>query len=200
MSGAARLSRGFVAAVLLIVAGCESAPTEFYTLSNMQLPPPGTSSTARTVVGVGPVTLPDYLDRPQIVTRASGNRMMLAAFDAWVEPMDGMFTRVLVENLSSLLATDNVVPLPQRRPTPLDYQVEVDVTRFDADLSGRAVLDARWKVFGEDGEPLIEEGRSTIVEPSVGSDSYEDIVAAMSRALAEMSSTIAGTIERHRSG
>jgi uncharacterized protein len=199
MSRAARLSRGLVAAVLLIVAGCESAPTEFYTLSNMQLPP-GSSSTPQTVVGVGPVTLPDYLDRPQIVTRASGNRMMLAAFDAWVEPMDGMFSRVLVENLSSLLATDNVVLLPQRRPTPLDYQVEVDVTRFDADLSGRAVLDARWKVFGKDGEPLIEEGRSTVVEPAAGTDSYEDIVAAMSRALAEMSSTIAATIERNRSG
>jgi uncharacterized lipoprotein YmbA len=187
------------ATLLLLLAGCESAPTEFYTLSNMQLPP-GSSSTPQTVVGVGPVTLPDYLDRPQIVTRASGNRMMLAAFDAWVEPMDGMFSRVLVENLSSLLATDNVVLLPQRRPTPLDYQVEVDVTRFDADLNGRAVLDARWKVFGKDGEPLIEEGRSTVVEPAAGSDSYEDIVAAMSRALGEMSRTIAGTIERHRSG
>jgi uncharacterized protein len=187
------------ATLLLLLAGCESPPTEFYTLSNMQLPPGG-PSTPRTVVGVGPVTLPDYLDRPQIVTRASGNRMMLAAFDAWVEPMDGMFSRVLVENLSSLLATDNVVLLPQRRPTPLDYQVEVDVTRFDADLNGRAVLDARWKVFGKDGEPLIEEGRSTVVEPAAGSDSYEDIVAAMSRALGEMSRTIAGTIERHRSG
>jgi uncharacterized lipoprotein YmbA len=199
MSRAARLSRGLVAAVLLIVAGCESAPTEFYTLSNMQLPPPGTSNTPRTVVGVGPITLPDYLDRPQIVTRASGNRMMLAAFNAWVEPMDGMFTRVLVENLSSLLATDNVVALPQRRPMALDYQVEVDVARFDADATGRAVLDARWKVFGKDGESLIEEGRSTIVEPAVGPDSYEDIVAAMSRALAEMSSTIASAIEQHRS-
>ena len=103
-----------------------------------------------------------------------------------------MFSRVLVENLSSLLAADNVVPLPQRRPTPLDYQVEVDVTRFDADLSGRAVLDARSKVFGKDGEPLIEEGRSTIVEAAVGSDSYEDIVAAMSRSI------IANTIEQQR--
>jgi uncharacterized lipoprotein YmbA len=195
-----RLRLHLAAILLLVIAGCsDSPPTEFYTLSNMQLPPGG-PSTPGTVVGVGPVTLPDYLDRPQIVTRASGNRMMLATFNAWVEPMDGMFTRVLVENLSSLLATDNVVPLPQRRPTPLDYQVEVDVTRFDADLSGRAVLDARWKVFGQDGDRLIEEGRSTIVEPADGPDSYEDVVAAMSRALGQMSSAIAGTIERHRSG
>jgi uncharacterized lipoprotein YmbA len=183
-----------------VVAGCsQSPPTEFYTLSGMQLPPGG-SSARKTVIGVGPVTLPDYLDRPQIVTRASGNRVILASFHSWVEPVDGMFTRVLVGNLSSLLATDNVVTLPQRRPMPLDYQVEVDVARFDADVTGRAVLDARWRVFGKDGDLLVGEGRSTIVEPVAEPGSYEAIVAAMSQALARMSSTIAGTIEQHRSG
>jgi uncharacterized protein len=208
MTGTLHMRRMLAATLLLVVAGCsQSPPTEFYTLSGMQLPP-GSPGAAKTVVGVGPVTLPDYLDRPQIVTRASGNRVILASFHAWVEPMDGMFTRVLVGDLSSLLATDNVVALPQRRPMPLDYQVEVDVARFDADLSGRAVLDARWRVFGKDGDQLIGEGRSTIVEPAAEPTTepadepagYEAIVAAMSKALARMSSTIAGTIEQHRSG
>lgn len=200
MSEIMHMRRILAAALLLVIAGCsQSPPTEFYTLSGMQLPPGGLSA-PRTVVGIGPVTLPDYLDRPQIVTRASGNRVILASFHAWVEPVDGMFTRVLVGNISSLLATDNVVTLPQRRPMPLDYQVEVDVTRFDADLSGRAVLDARWRVFGKDGDRLVEEGRSTIVEPVAEPGSYEAIVAAMSKALARMSSTIAGAIEQHRSG
>jgi uncharacterized lipoprotein YmbA len=186
-------------ALLLVLAACSSAPTQFYTLSGMQLPP-GNPNTSGTVVGVGPVTLPDYLDRPQIVTRASGNRVTLASFDSWIEPVDSMFTRILVGNLSSLLATDNVVTLPQRRPLPLDYQVEVDVDRFDGDLTGRAVLDARWRVFGRDGEQLIREGRSTIVEPAVSPGSYEALVAAMSQALAQMSRDIATTIDRHRSG
>jgi uncharacterized lipoprotein YmbA len=200
MIGMMHMRRVLAAALLLVVAGCsQSPPTEFYTLSGMQLPPGG-SSARKTVVGVGPVTLPDYLDRPQIVTRASGNRVILASFHSWVEPVDGMFTRVLVGNLSSLLATDNVVTLPQRRPMPLDYQVEVDVARFDADVTGRAVLDARWRVFGKDGDLLVGEGRSTIVEPVAEPGSYEAIVAAMSQALAQMSSTIAGTIEQHRSG
>jgi uncharacterized protein len=187
------------AAFLLVLAGCsESPPTQFYTLSGMQLPP-GSVNSPNTAVGVGPVTLPEYLDRPQIVTRASGNRVVLASFHSWVEPVDSMFTRVLVGNLSSLLATDNVVTMPQRRPMPLDYQVEVDVNRFDAEQSGRAVLDARWRVFGADGSELIGEGRSTIVEPAPEAGSYDAIVAAMSRALAGMSSAIAGTIEQHRS-
>ena len=194
------IRRSLAAALLLMVAGCsQSAPTEFYTLSGMQLPPDGLNA-PRTTVGVGAVTLPDYLDRPQIVTRASGNRVMLAAFHSWVEPVDGMFTRVLVQNLSTLLASDNVVTVPQRRAVPLDYQVEVDVDRFDADATGRAVLDARWRVFGKGGEQLIEEGRSTIVEPAVDPDDYEAIVASMSTALGEMSRAIASVIEQHRSG
>jgi hypothetical protein len=200
MIGAMQMRRHLAAAVLLVVAGCsQSPPTEFYTLSSMQLPPGGLS-TPKTVVGVGPVTLPDYLDRPQIVTRASGNRVMLADFDSWIEPINSMFTRVLVQNLSVLLASDNVMSLPQRRATPLDYQVEVDVTRFDADATGRAVLDSRWRVYGEGGERLIEEGRSTIVESAVEPSDYEAVVASMSKALAQMSRAIASVIETHRSG
>jgi uncharacterized lipoprotein YmbA len=195
-----RLSHCLAAAMLLLLAACGGTPpTQFYTLSNMQLPPRD-AVTPKTTVGVGPVALPEYLDRPQIVTRASGNRMMLADFSSWVEPIKGMFTRVLVQNLSSLLATENVVALPQRRPTPLDYQVEVDVIRFDADLKSRAVLDANWKVYGKNGDRLLEEGRSTIVEPAAEPDSYEAVVAALSSALGQMSSAIASAIERHRPG
>jgi uncharacterized protein len=199
MIGAIQMRLHLAVAVLLVVAGCsQSPPTEFYTLSSMQLPPGG-SSNPKSVVGVGPVTLPDYLDRPQIVTRASGNRVMLADFDSWIEPIDSMFTRVLVQNLSVLLASDNVISLPQRRATPLDYQVEIDVSRFDADATGRAVLDARWWVYGKDGEQLIEEGRSTIVEPAVDPSDYEAVVASMSKAMGAMSNDIAGVIEAHRS-
>jgi uncharacterized lipoprotein YmbA len=198
MSGTMRLSHCLAATLLLLVAACsQTPPTQFYTLSSMQLPASDVGG-PNTVVGVGPVTLPEYLDRPQIVTRESGNRVMLADFSVWVEPINGMFMRVLVENLSLLLATDNVISLPQRRPMRLDYQVEVDVTRFDADLSGRALLDARWRVFGRDGERLIGEGRSTIVEPAAEPGTYEAIVAALSKALGQMSAAIASAIEKHR--
>jgi uncharacterized protein len=180
----------------LAVAGCaDGQPTRFYTLAALPDAPaeamPALASDLS--VGVGPVTLPPYLDRPQLVTRAGSNRMVLADFDSWAEPLQGLFARVLAENLTLLLGTDDVLLLPQRRAIRLDYQIEVDVTRFDVDTSGNAILDARWWVLGRDGEKLLRSGRSTITEPTQVGD-YTAAAAGLSRALGAMSTEIAEAI------
>jgi uncharacterized lipoprotein YmbA len=186
-------------AACLALAGCaDSQPTRFYTLSHLTAAPGGTPPLLPpdASVGVGPVTLPPYLDRPQLVTRAGRNQVVLADFDSWAEPLQGLFARVLAENLAVMLGTDDVLLLPQRRPMRLDYQVEVDVARFDVDTSGNANLDARWWVFGRDGEKLLGSGRSTITEPSEVGD-YTAAAAALSRALGAMSTEIAQAIAQH---
>jgi uncharacterized lipoprotein YmbA len=198
MTNSAR-TRLVILAVLaagLTLAGCaDNQPTRFYTLSTLTDASDGKPPKilADLTVGVGPVTLPPYLDRPQLVTRVGGNRMVLADFDSWVEPMAGMFARVLAENLALLLGTDDVVMLPQSRDFALDRQVEVDVTRFDVDAAGNAVLDARWWVYGRNGEKLLRSGRSTISEPAAAGD-YTSTAAALSRALGAMSEEIAQAI------
>jgi uncharacterized lipoprotein YmbA len=161
MTKSARTSLAILAvlAAALTLAGCANGqPTRFYTLSALADAPGGTlrANLPELTVGVGPVTLPPYLDRPQLVTRVGGNRMVLADFDSWVEPMPGMFARVLAENLALLLGTDDVLMLPQRRDFALDRQVEVDVTRFDVDAAGNAVLDARWWVYGRRREAAAQ--------------------------------------------
>ena len=194
-----RRQTGFLAlaalATCLTLAACaDSQPTRFYTLSGLvaerealpALPPDLT-------VGVGPVTLPPYLDRPQLVTRAGSNRVVLADFDSWAEPLEGLFARVLADNLALLLGTDDVLLLPQRRSMPLNYQVEVDVARFDVDAGGNANLDARWWVYGRGGERLLRSGRSTLTEPTQVGD-YTAAAAALSRALGAMSTEIAEAI------
>jgi uncharacterized protein len=194
-SGRRRLAILAVLAAGLTLAGCaETPPTRFYTLSPLADAPGGTprANLPDLTVGVGPVTLPPYLDRPQLVTRAGGNRMVLADFDNWVEPLQGMFARVLGENLALFLGTYDVLMLPQRRDVTLDRQVEVDVTRFDVD-DGSAVLDARWWVYGRNGDELLRSGRSTIREPA-GAGDYTSAAAALSRALGAMSQEIARAI------
>jgi uncharacterized lipoprotein YmbA len=145
-------------------------------------------------IGVGPIKLPEHLDRPQIVTRTSRNALQLAEFDRWAGSLKGDFSRVLAENLSILLFTDRVSLYPWRRSVPIEYQVVVDVTRFDGELGGNAWLIARWTVFrGRDKEALFME-KSGISEPS-GAGGYEAMIAAQSRALAHLSREIAQAIK-----
>jgi uncharacterized lipoprotein YmbA len=196
MSPRARFARWAALAACLVAISCAgSQPTRFYTLSPLAAVPGDTPPAILPDlgVGVGPVTLPPYLDRPQLVTRAGSNRVVLADFDSWAEPLDGLVARVLAENLVLLLGTDDVLVLPQRRPMTFDYHVEVDVARFDIDASGNANLDARWWVFGRNGDRLLEGGRSTIAEAAEPGD-YSAAAAALSRALGAMSVEIAQAI------
>jgi uncharacterized lipoprotein YmbA len=179
----------------LLLAGCAaSTPTRFYTLSGLVAPPGGAAQgLPHLAIGVGPVTLPEYLNRPQIVTRVGSNRVVLAEFDSWAEPLDGLFARVLTDNLSLLLGTDDVVPLPLRRTIRLDYDVEANVTRFDIDSDGHTVLDARWVVYRDVDGRLVHSARSTIVEPTPTGDQAAS-VQSLSQALGDLSRQIAAAI------
>lgn len=182
---------------LVALAACaETQPTRFYTLSPV-VPDAQAAGAAQEdlVVGVGPVTLPAYLERSQIVTRAGANRVTLAEFDSWIEPLEAMVPRVLAENLARRLGTDDVLVLPTRRTMALDYRVEIEVLRFDADPGGDAVLDARWRVFDR-GDDQVAGDRATIRERTAPPDDYGALAAAMSRALGTLSRDIAAAIGR----
>ena len=106
------------------------------------------------VIGLGPLTLPHYLDRPDIVTRAGANQMRLGDFSQWAEPLEPLLARIMAEDLYALTGADDVIPIPQRGDLPLDRVVEVDVARFDADEAGEVRLDARWRVYrGDQRDP-----------------------------------------------
>lgn len=187
----------FIAVITL--AGCAaSQPTRFYTLSIA----PELESTASAVdteqgiaLGVGPVTIPAYLDRPQIVTRQSANKLELAEFDRWGEPLEDSFLRILAENLSYMLGTERVALYPWDRTTPIDFQVTVEVTRFDTKPNGDVFLAARWSIFQGDREKMLLAQDSSFSEPTASGD-YEALVAAQSRALGRLSQEIANAIQQ----
>jgi uncharacterized lipoprotein YmbA len=179
------------AALLAACAG--DSPTRFYTLSG--LPESAMGETVTTAgdeltVGVDRVVLPGYLQRPQIVTRSGANRMMLAEFDIWIEPLEPMVTRRLADNLSILLASDRVLIMPTPRAVRFDYQVDVEVLQFDAGADEGVVLDALWSVSGESPRAL-RQGRARITEPVAEPQGHLEVAAAMSRSLERLSREIA---------
>ena len=182
-------------ALSALLAGCASTkPTNFYTLSRSTEPEVAKLSATGLVIGLGPLSIPQYLDRPDIVTREGANQMHLAEFHKWSEPLEPLLTRIMAEDLYSLLDASDVIPLPQRGDVPLDRVVEVDINRFDADASGQVVLDARWRVYKGDNETLIKAGRSTVTEQGPPVPGYDGIVAAMSQALGRATEEIAQAI------
>lgn len=184
----------------LIGACAPTAPTNFYTLSTTVAVSTGEADpTQGPVIGISPIVLPQYLDRPQIVRRGDGNRLILSDFDSWGEPVQGMIERVLVEDIGRLLRTNNVVMLPQRLDIPLDAQIDIEVFRFEAETNGRVVLEARWRVI----EPRDERGferdifrsqRTSLAEQIASPEDYNAIAGAMSRLLAQLSQEVATAI------
>ncbi len=179
----------FVSSGLLACAG--APPTRFYVLSAGADSHLQTSETLS--IGVGPIKMPDYLDRLQIVTRSNANALGLADFDRWAEPLESGFTRVLSENLGKLLATENLAAYPWPSSNKVDCQVTVEVARFDGAMGENVTLEARWALFSEKGKRLLTKETSRISEPVKG-DSYEALVAAQSRALAGLSREIAEAV------
>jgi uncharacterized lipoprotein YmbA len=195
-----RLTLLTIVALLMHLAGCaSSAPTRFYVLS------PLASSKSESqilkdegciTIGVGPVELPAYLDRPQIVTRVSENELNLAEFNKWAEPLKDNFTRVLVENLSTLLCADAISIFPWKGSTPIDYQVEVTVIRMDGNVGGNASLVTRWAIFREKDKKMLLMKQSSFSR-LLNSQGYQALVSAQSGAIADLSREIAEGIKTY---
>ena len=182
-------------ATLLLTVGCSSPPTHYYVLSPLStasFKPVG--SEREITVGVGPIQLPDYLDRPQIVTRSGQNELQLAEFDRWGEPLKDNAGEELAESLSLLLPSKKVSVIPWKRRTPIDYQVVAKIIRFDRVAGGGAVLSARWSLLAGDGGKEVLSRESRYEENPAGA-SYADTVEAMNRALAQFSQDVAGAIQ-----
>jgi uncharacterized protein len=197
-TGCLRPSLLVLGTLLVTLSGCASSPTpRFYLLHSLGAPTagaPAATETARGLaIGIGPVKLPDYVDRPQIVTRPGSNELKLAEFDRWAEPLAQNVARILAENLATLLATDRVAIFPWTRATPVDYRIAVEVTQFDGTLGGKALLNARWTISSSDGKKELTVRKSTVSEQCDGSD-FAALVAAQSRAVAALSREIAAAV------
>lgn len=181
----------------VVPAGCStSRSSRFYVLTPTHAAAAASTSDGP-AIGVGPVVLPGYLDRPQVVTRNSRNELVLREFDRWAEPLTENVSRVLVEDLAGLMSTVHVTALPRRSWAALDFRIAVDVSRFDAGLDGEVVLDARWSITTDraDSPTLIR--HAEIRELATGR-SPADVVAAMNAALARLSVHIAESIKSLR--
>ena len=175
-----------------ISAGCsffdaKPDPSRFFSLTSL----PRTGQTAQDhavtnqlILGIGPIKLPGYLDRQQMVTRISQNRFAVAENDRWAEPLEENFSRVLSQNLSILLQTDRIVAYPWVRSQQPTYQVQVEVLRLEPNAEQVVELWDRLTILDE-ARKTMSCKESYLTKP-VRDNSTEAYVAALSEAVADL--------------
>jgi uncharacterized protein len=187
-------------ASLILLTGCigQQQPSRFYVLSatpSAETTAPVGSSEQSPAIGLGPLTFPKYLDRPQIVTRTSPYELKVAEFERWAEPLESNFARILAENLAVQIPTDRINLFPWPRTAPIEYQVTVDVTEFYMQMDGQSSLVALWSIFKGEGKEALLSRKSHFRAPASTQD-YGAVVAAMRQTVADLSREIAGALSK----
>jgi uncharacterized lipoprotein YmbA len=189
---------------MLVLNGCigggsQTPATRFYVLNSLYSaentnPPKPVMVLENASLGVGPIKLSPVLDRPQIILRTSKNEIQVADLDRWAAPLTGMITNVLVDNFSALLSTGSILKFPWKATIPIDYQIVLEITRFDGMPGGNVDLRARWGILSENARKVLMEKKTVLTEP-IGGDTITEMVSAQSRLMAKLSLEIAEGIK-----
>jgi uncharacterized lipoprotein YmbA len=183
---------GFVA---LLLGACSTPVEHYYTLlgnppaqSNNDVPLGGSPN-----VVLASVTLPEAVDRSELVVRTGATSVMVMENQHWAESLKTAIPRAIADDLSQLLGGATVSVQSDNASRDAKYLVFIDLTRFDSIVNEAASIDAIWSVRLASGEQL-KAGRSTVRIPVHGSG-FDEIVAAHTQALARLSDEIATQIK-----
>lgn len=182
-----------------LTAGCigSSPSARFYTITPLTMQPAAKSRAIS--LSIAPVEIPDYLERPQIVTHDGSNSIELSEFHRWAGSLSENISTVMAENLAQLLNSDKVFTLPRSRADRPDYLLTVRVLRLDCTPGKQVQLKAQWTLFSAKDKKELTTRMESFTE-SLKDDKHESIVAGISRTLEQLSRKIAQEIAHQQQG
>jgi len=177
-------------ATAIAVTSCKSASSKFYILNSTVKVEQ--KSSANYSISIDQVLIPMEVNRPQFTVKVGTNRVEIDEFNRWAEPLSSNIASVIAHNLSILSGTQKVIAVPMAGFNP-DYRVTVDIQNFESDPGQSSQITAIWIIRTPKGDsPII--GKTVAIE-SVADDSFNELAAAHSRALAKVSRDVAKAIQ-----
>ena len=174
--------------------GRSSEPARFYAISTpdvIQVRGPK----SRVNVGVVNISVPQSVDRPQLVIKhPNSNMLTVSEFDRWIEGLPNALPIAISENMNMYAKNINARP---GRNTVNNYDVSLDFVRFDTEIDGMITISAWWTVTNNRGDIVAQKKTTkTAMTPYGGADNpdYDAIVRTQSRLIAELSYKIADVI------
>lgn len=181
---------------IFILSGCilagSSLDSRFYMLKQLGEKevtqkfniPPGV------ITVIGPVGIPQYLNRPQMITRDGKGMINIAQFDRWGESLDAGIGRLIIEDLNLMLPGGTFEMFPCNFAIPLNYQVIVGILQLDANLKQDFLLAVQWSIIDADTRKMLFTKRSDLVQ-SITPCNYSGLADALSKAVTSLSVEIA---------
>jgi uncharacterized lipoprotein YmbA len=191
----------FVLMLPILLGGCmhtDSKPVQFYRLtadSGIATEPSVTANgkASGAMIGLGPIHIPEYLNRPQMVIAVTTNQYRLSEDHRWAERLDQNISLALFKVLPDLLGTERIVRYPWPQRQEIDYQIGIDILEFNIDESGQSRLTAQWFIKMKDQTTINK--RSFYQFPASTAD-YGVMVKAQSQSLSKLGREIAETLRR----
>ncbi|MCU0795133.1 MAG: PqiC family protein [Akkermansiaceae bacterium] len=184
-----RLLKSLVSSIALFLLASCAAPKSYYLLTPEGPAPAGGGPG----IGVGPVSIAAYLDRPNLVFQESGNRLAVAESHRWAGDLENNIATVLAANLGRRQNTGNVRTYPWSDDGDLRRQISIDVRQLHGTADGDAVLEAAWRVYSLPDRRMIASKSWSGTEP-LEADGYDALAAAQSRLLARLATEISRSL------
>lgn len=184
------MTHRIAAAVLIILAAlglpaCSTTPlTHFYTLDDRG--PVGGTLHSSLVLALGPIELPQYLDRPQIVTRVKENRLKVDEFNRWGGSLEEEIARVLAQRIGRSLGTRHIYSYPSRVVADSDYRLALEIRRFDGTLGGEVRLEVAWSLIADYSGEIVQTNQASYRSKMAAAGGYEAYVAALGNTLTQL--------------
>jgi uncharacterized lipoprotein YmbA len=184
---------------VVAIAGCSSIspPTRFYQLHQADTALDLASGQSELRIGLGPIDLPEMLRRPQMVSRKGNTEMEIADFHRWAGELEDMMTRALTLQLGQQPGGKpiGIVPHPWSSQRDIDYQLRINVLRFDGPLGGEFVLQGMW-IIVDSGQRRELMTRAFDLREQAEDDSHAAMAHAMGRLLARLSREMGGALQQ----
>lgn len=176
--------------LILALSACvgTSIPSKFYSLQGINRVETIPVSQTKLTIGIEEVKIPDYLDKPQIVTfKDNSVEMGFSEVNRWSEALSTMMQRTIANDMSAYLP-QAIVKARNLSRENFDYVIFVEVDKFDGAFDDKVQLKAWWYALNRDNKIVVRE-RAEFSLPA--GDNYDELVRAESRLVAELSQQIA---------
>lgn len=170
-------------AAMILASACVRPTRERLVVLSSSTGPAAVARDAAAAISLGRVTVPEYLDGYDIVSRISPHELQRAADSRWAERLPDAAARVLRNGLAAngVQVADDAMNV-----------VLVDIAAFEANADGVVMLSAAWKVLDANRQP-VEHDTRVIEQPSQAGAPGQ--AAAMELALQRLAADMAETIK-----